>query len=529
MDMPAAAAALGLSCLLAFSACGGRGPDTGPVGPSSVEPSVLPLANVIPRPQSVIPASGSFSLRAGAQIEVEPGNPEIAGIGQYLADRVNASTGLGIPVAAVSGPPRAGSLRFARTNDPSLGEEGYVLTITPDLVTLESFQPAGLFRGVQTIRQLLPPAVESASPQPGPWTMPAGVIRDQPRFAYRGVMLDVARHFFGVADVQRYVDLAAYYKINHLHLHLTDDQGWRIEIRSWPALATRGGSTAVGGGPGGFYTREDYAAIVDYAQKRYVTVVPEIDMPGHTNAALASYASLNCNGIAPPLYTGTDVGFSSLCTTSETTYDFVDDVVGELAALTPGPFIHVGGDEARSTASAEYVAFVERVRDIVASHGKRMMGWEEIAQARLAPGSVAQHWSSSRARDAAAQGARVVMSPASRAYLDMKYTASTPLGLVWAGTIEVDRAYEWDPATVLPGLAESDILGVESPLWTETLSTLRDLETMAFPRLAGHAEIGWSPGASRSFAEYRVRLGSHAPRLGAMGVSFYRSPLVPWR
>jgi hexosaminidase len=519
------AASIAVGCLLAVSACGGSGTEK----PRAVEPSVPPLANVIPRPHSVTPMAGAFSLRAGARIEVEPGNSEIQWIGQALADRLNASTGLGVAVTTVVGPPRPGSLRFERANDASLGAEGYVLTATPDLVTLEAFQPAGLFRGVQTIRQLLPPAVESASPQPGPWTIPAGVVRDQPRFAYRGAMLDVARHFFTVAEVQRYIDLVAYHKINHLHLHLTDDQGWRIEIRSWPALATRGGSTAVGGGGGGFYTQADYTAIVDYARKRYVTVVPEIDMPGHTNAALAAYASLNCDGLARAPYTGTEVGFSSLCTTRETTYDFVNDVIGELAALTPGPFLHVGGDEARATPTPEYVGFMERVRDIVASHGKQMMGWEEIAQARLAPGSVAQHWSSALARDAAAQGAKIVMSPASRAYLDMKYTASTPLGQTWAGTIEVDKAYEWDPASVLSGVAESDILGVESPLWTETLTTMRDLETMAFPRLAGHAEIGWSPAAGRTFAEYRVRLGGHGPRLTAMGVTFYRSPQVPWR
>jgi hexosaminidase len=522
-----AAALLGVSCLVALSACGDSG--GGPGASPSAEPSVPALANVIPRPQSVTPTSGAFSLGAGARIEVEPGNPEIEWIGRYLADRLNASTGLGVAVVTLAGPPRSGTVRFARTNDPSLGEEGYVLTITPDLVTLEAFQPAGLFRGVQTIRQLLPPQVENTSRTPGPWTMPAGVIRDQPRFAYRGAMLDVARHFFTVAEVQRYVDLAAYYKINHLHLHLTDDQGWRLEIRSWPALTTVGGSTAVGGGPGGFYTQADYTAIVDYARQRYVTVVPEIDMPGHTNAALASYAQLNCDGLARAPYTGTNVGFSSLCTTAQTTYDFLDDVLGELAALTPGPFIHVGGDEARTVPPAEYIAFMERVRDIVASHGKSMMGWEEIAQARLLPGSVAQHWSSSLARNAVAQGARVVMSPASRAYLDMKYTSSTPLGQTWAGTIEVDKAYEWDPASVLPGVAEPDILGVESPLWTETLTTMRDLEMMAFPRLAGHAEIGWSPATARSFAEYRVRLAGHGPRLSAMGVDFYRSPLVSWR
>ncbi len=172
-------------------------------------------------------------------------------------------------------------------------------------------------------------------------------------------MLDVARHFFGVADVKRFVDLMALYKLNRLHLHLTDDQGWRLAIRSWPKLAKHGGSTEVGGGPGGFYTQRQYAELVAYAAARYVTVVPEIDMPGHTNAALASYAKLSCDGIAPALYTGIEVGFSSLCIRKELTYRFVDDVIGEVAALTPGPYLHIGGDEAQATAPDDYVYFLE--------------------------------------------------------------------------------------------------------------------------------------------------------------------------
>ena len=221
-------------------------------------------------------------------------------------------------------------------SDPALGEEGYELTIAPDGVTITAAGPAGLFYGVQTLRQLLPPQIEQATAQAGPWTLPAGTIRDTPRFEWRGAMLDVARHFFGVADVKRYIDLLAYYKLNRLHLHLSDDQGWRIAINSWPNLAEYGGSTQVGGGAGGYYTQAEYADIVAYAQQRYIMIIPEIDLPGHTNAALASYAELNCNDVAPPLYTGTEVGFSSLCADKAITYTFVDDVMRELAALTPG-------------------------------------------------------------------------------------------------------------------------------------------------------------------------------------------------
>jgi hexosaminidase len=386
-----------------------------------------------------------------------------------------------------------------------------------------------LFWAVQTIRQLLPPSIEAAAARPGPWRIPAATIRDFPRFEWRGAMLDVARHFFGVEDVQRFIDLMAYHKLNRLHLHLSDDQGWRIMIESWPNLAIVGGSTAVGGDPGGYFTQEEYAAIVAYAQARYVVIVPEIDMPGHTRAAQASYPELNCDGMAPPLYTGIEVGFSSLCLDREVTFRFIDDVVRELAALTPGEFLHLGGDEATATTPADYRRFVERVQAIVRAHGKRMIGWEEIAQADLEAGTVAQHWSTDLAARAVSQGARVILSPAARAYLDMQYDPGSPLGLHWAGYVDVQAAYDWDPASQVAGVGESDILGVEAPLWSETLRTIGDIEFMAFPRLVGIAEIAWSPAAGRAWDEYRQRLAAHGGRLQALGVNFYRAPQIDWR
>jgi hexosaminidase len=497
--------------------------------PAAEAESAFTIDHLIPRPVSVTATGEMFTLQPGAYIYVEPGNAELAAIGQYLADRLNPATGYGIQVMAGTGTPAAGSIYLTTTGGhPALGEEGYELTLTQDAATLVAYRPAGLFRGVQTLRQLLPAGIERPALQPGPWQMAAGTIRDYPRFAWRGAMLDVARHFFSAGDVKRYIDLLAYYKMNRLHLHLSDDQGWRIMIDSWPNLAAHGGSTQVGGGPGGYYTQAEYADIVAYAQSQYITVVPEIDMPGHTNAALASYAVLNCDGVAPPLYTGTEVGSSSLCTDRESTFQFVDDVIREIAALTPGPYFHVGGDEASATDPADYVRFVERVQEIVQAHGKQMVGWEEIAQADLSPTSIAQHWSSELAQRAVQQGARVVMSPASRAYLDMKYDESTSLGLRWAGYIDVQTAYAWDPAAQLAGVSENDVLGVEAPLWSETLETLADVEFMAFPRLPGYAEIGWSPAEGRSWDEYRLRLAAHGPRLAAMGVNFYQSPEVPW-
>ena len=342
-------------------------------------------------------------------------------------------------------------------------------------------------------------------------------------------MLDVARHFLSVEDVKRYVDLIALYKMNRLHLHLADDQGWRIEIMSWPRLATHGGSTEVGGGPGGYYTQEEYADLVAHARRRFVTIVPEVDMPGHTNAALASYPELNCDGIAPPLYTGTEVGFSALCVDKEITYRFIDDVVREISALTPGPYIHIGGDEVETLTEAQYADFVQRAQEIVRSHGKRVIGWDEIAHADLATGTVVQHWRPSASPTVAvAKGASIIVSSADRTYLDMKYRPDTALGLSWAGFIDVRTAYTWDPATLYDGVDESSILGVEAPLWLETIARLSDVERMAFPRLPAIAEIGWSSRDGRTWDEFSRRLGAQAPRWSALGVNYYRAPEIPW-
>ena len=342
---------------------------------------------------------------------------------------------------------------------------------------------------------------------------------DRPRYEWRGVMLDVARHFFGVEDVLRFVDLIARYGFNRLHLHLTDDQGWRIEIKSWPRLTEVGGATAVGGGPGGWYTQEQYARLVAAAAERGIVVVPEIDLPGHVNAVLVAYPELAPAEYSPTPYVGTDVGFSSLDTTNERTYEFVEDVVREVAALTPGPYFHIGGDEAAVTVG--YTGFVERAAEIVQRHGKRLVGWEEVAQAKLPPGSIVQHWKDRKlAERAIAQGASLIMSPASRTYLDMKYDRTTVLGTEWAGHVGVRDAYEWDPG---------DVLGVEAAVWTETLQTFADVEFMAFPRLLALAEVAWSPAEQRDWRDLRMRLAEHEPQLAALGVNFFRSPEIPWR
>jgi hexosaminidase len=480
--------------------------------------------------QSIVPAPASLTLNEGEPFTLDStssivvgSDANVARTGEMLAALLRASTGYAIPVVADSA--RSGAI-VLRLSPAASGEE-YQLTVRRDSVRIAGTSE-GIFRGAQTLRQLLPPAIESHMKLNDMWTIAALTIVDRPRFAWRGSMLDVARHFFTVDEVKQFIDLLALYKLNVLHLHLSDDQGWRIEIKSRPRLATMGSATQVGGGPGGFYTQADYTEIVRYAQDRYISIVPEIDMPGHTNAALVAHPELSCSRMAPALYTATEVGWSTLCPNKEETYALIDDVVRELAALTPGQYIHVGGDEVEVLTRDEYVRFVERVQDIVARHGKEMIGWEEIGKARLRPTTLVQQWKSDSAVLALQSGAKLIMSPAQRAYLDMKYTNGTELGLTWAALIEIGDAYNWDPATYQAGVTERDIVGIEGPIWSETLRNITAVQYLAMPRLPALAEVAWSPQSARDWENFRRRLAAHAPRWTYLGVNYYRSPQVPW-
>ncbi len=490
----------------------------------------LTLENIIPKAVLVSAGTDAFALTDKTAIYVQEESPEQLRIGQYLADKLKPAMGFDLHVSSAKEAPGNGNIYLTLSgNNAELGDEGYELSITKEFIKITANKAAGLFYGVQTIRQLLPAKAELSTVQQGPWEILSGTIRDYPSYTYRGSMLDVARHFFSVEDVKRYIDLLAFYKMNVLHLHLSDDQGWRIEIKSWPNLTTHGGSTQVGGGKGGFYTQEQYRDIVKYPIERYITIIPEIDMPSHTNAALASYPELNCNNKARKLYTGTEVGFSTFCTKKEITYKFINDVFRELAELTPGPWLHIGGDESHATKKEDYIPFVNKVQAIVKSHGKMVIGWDEIALSTLQPNTIAQYWSDAgNSQNAVKQGAKIIMSPAKKAYLDMQYDSTTKLGLHWAAYIEVDSAYSWDPATLVPGITKENILGVEAPLWTETLTNMDEIEYMVFPRLPGYAEIGWSPAAGRSWNEYKLRLAKHAARLKALNINFYQSKRVTW-
>jgi hexosaminidase len=498
-------------------------------------PGLSSMQTLIPAPASMKAETGVFTISAHTPIVVPQSDQRVRRLGEYLSSLIGLAAGdAPLKVEALSGVAPAGSIQLSIGAIASAGDEGYELAITPERVSITANQPAGLFYGIQTFRQLLPPFVEHRAVRADkdrPVIAPAGTVTDAPRFGWRGAMLDVARHFFTVDEVKRYIDLLALYKINRLHLHLSDDQGWRIEIKSRPRLTEIGSRSEVGDGPGGYYTQEQYKGLVSYAADRFVTIVPEIDMPGHTNAALVSYAELNCDGQARQPYTGIEVGFSSFCVESEATYAFIDDVVREIAAMTPGPWFHMGGDEVKTLSPQQYASFVERVQTIVQSHQKTMIGWDETAHTRLLPGSIVQYWRPKEPPGpAVANGSKVILSSADRAYLDMKYDAQTAVGQNWAAYIPVRNAYDWDPASHVPGITAEMLLGIEAPMWSETLASIRDVEFLAFPRLAAVAELAWSPaGRKQPWDRFKTRLGAQAPRWSALGINYYRAPGVPWQ
>ncbi len=470
------------------------------------------MLNLIPMPASINPSAGEFTLSRTTKIVATDG--KTLAIGKLLASYIEQHTQL--QPAVVDDDQSLGNIYLNLIGNPNLGEEGYELVIQTDSIHLTANQPAGLFYGIQTLRQPI-------STHHSTLKLPAVSIQDSPRFSWRGTMLDVARHFFCVEDVKRYIDLISHYKINRLHLHLTDDQGWRIEIKSWPKLTEVGAQTQVNGNGGGFYTQE----IVEYASSHFVMIIPEIDTPGHTNAALASYPELNVSEEATNLYEGTEVGFSSLGINMEVTYKFLDDVICELAEISPAPYIHIGGDEARSTPMEDYKKFIKHFQQIVFSHNKTPIGWAEIGEAELDSRTIAQHWFGASYQEAKKQGCKIILSPANKTYLDMKYDASSPLGLDWAGFISVKDAYDWEPSSYMNELEEKDIFGIEAPLWAETLLTIKDIEFLAFPRLPGLAELAWSQKV-QGWDEYKQRLAKQGKHMTAMDINFFKSPDVDW-
>lgn len=472
-------------------------------------------SQLVPLPQLIKPGTGTFTLNADASLGAT--GPAVFAAEQ-LANYLRRPTGFALPVEST------GEITLTLSDD--LPAEAYTLEVTTEGVQIAASDAAGLFYGSQTLRQLFPAAIFGAQ-SAQVWTVPVVQIADVPRFEWRGVMIDVARHFFTVTEIERQIELLALHKLNRLHLHLTDDQGWRIEILSWPNLATWGGSTEVGGGSGGYYTQDEFRGLVAFAAERHVTLIPEIDFPGHAHAALASYPELNESGVAAELYTGEAVITTPLWLAGPETARFVADVWHEVAALSPASVVHIGGDEAIDTSDADYRAFVQSLQATVALDGKELLGWDEIGIVPLNSPFLAQYWyDADNAREAVKNGARIIASPAEYAYFDMIQSPDAAYGQVWAGIVGTEQAYDWDPE--LEGVSGVDIAGVEACAWTEYIDDEEKLDFMLWPRLAALAEVGWTLPGERDWAGFSERLGWHGARLDVLGVGYYRTVEVEW-
>ena len=514
---------------------------------------------VIPRPVHMTRGrSGSFVLTTGTVIVTDRATRDI---GYQLTDWLAPATGYRLPVVGAAGnASRTISLRL----DPSLtrlGEEGYLLAVTPRQITIRALRPAGAFYAVETLRQLLPPDVFRAAPAVGvTWTVPGVQIEDTPRFSWRGAHLDVARHFMPKEFVKKYIDLIALYKLNRFHMHLTDDQGWRIEIKQYPLLTSVGGwrrQTLVGRQNndstkwiydarrhGGFYTQDDIREVVAYANARFVTVVPEIEMPGHAQAAIAAYPWLGNTGQQLEVLQHWGVN-AHILNPSDSAIHFMQDVLTEVLALFPGHYIHIGGDEAIKNEWQTSPVAQARIRQLglhnenelqswltaqmsrwLAARGRALVGWDEILEGGmegLAPNAVVMSWRGIEGGIAAAQaGHDVVMTPTSNTYFDYYQSADTlaePLAI--GGFLPLDSVYVYEPIPpALDSLQARHVLGTQGQIWTEYDTTPKDVEYQVFPRLVALGEVAWTPRDQKNIADFRTRLERHLKRLGILDVNY---------
>ena len=525
---------------------------------------------LIPQPASMSVGSGSFSLPNEIVIII-PNNDEVKKIADLFSKRL-AVTSKNIRIEQGSAP-AANSIFFSLSPTGKMPKEGYSLRITTSGITLTAFEPAGLFYGVQTLVQLLPKEIESRNAQkPGaPWSVPAVTIEDAPRFGWRGLMLDVSRHFFTKEQVKQYIDEMVKYKFNVLHWHLTDDQGWRIEIKSYPRLTSVGawrvnktGTFNTFSKPtpdeprdyGGFYTQADIKEVVQYAKERYVQILPEIDVPGHSLAAIAAYPELTCTPgtyavnsgesfmVWPPGGHFYGLIDNALCPAKEKVYEFLDKVFTEVAELFPFDYIHMGGDETarnfweKSNAVKELMKkeklknldevqsyFVKRMGKIIESKGKKMIGWDEILQGGLAPGAAVMSWRGMKGGiEAARMGHEVVMTPTDFVYLDYMQGDRILEPPVYA-TLRLKKTYQFEP--VPEGVNASLIKGGQGNLWTEQVYNMRHAQYMTWPRALAISEALWSPKEKRNWTDFAARVENHFERLDMAEVKYARSIYDP--
>lgn len=513
--------------------------------------------NLIPRPVRVAPREGSFEITGTTVVIAGPGAEAEA---RKLAEALRAATRLPLPLTSKVGVSSSIAFELDSGLADSLGSEGYRLSVAKNGVRIRAAEAAGLFYGGVTFRQLLPAQAWSTTRQAPVanvrWRAPGVEIEDRPRFAWRGLLLDVARHYLPPEFIKKFVDLMAMHKFNSLQLHLTDDQGWRIEIRKYPRLTEvgsvrresprRGNRNAGDGVPYGpfFYSQEQIRDLVAYARARHVTLVPEIEMPGHFLAALTAYPEFSCTGGPFQVRTRWGIEPDILCAGKDEAIAFVEDVLAEVVGLFPSGFNHIGGDEAPRTrwkdcpkCQARMKAaglaneaqlqtwLTRRVEDFLIGKGRRLIGWDEILEGGLTPKAAVMSWRGTEGGLAAAQaGHDVVMSPTSHCYFDYAQSRGPSEPECIGGFIPLEKVYAFEPVPAsLPTERKPHILGAQGNLWTEYLWTPQDVEYFAFPRAAALAEIVWSAEKSRAYDDFQRRLQTHLKRLDVLEVKYRKN------
>lgn len=511
-----------------------------------------PRITITPYPTHATVQDGRFTFTPQTAVVADPA---AAGSAAFLRADFARAAGWNLPEAPVPGAPRV-EFRI----DPALsqlGKEGYILQVSPTLVLAKAAAPNGAFYALQSLRQLLPVALDSATPTAADWSLPCVEIQDQPRFSWRGSHMDVGRHFMPKAFVLKYLDVMARYKLNTLHWHLTEDQGWRIEIKKYPRLTEVGawrkqtmvghfegifeGLTYDGIPHGGYYTQDEVREVVAYARERFINVVPEIEMPGHSQAAIAAYPELGNTGKALEVAEVWGI-YEPIYNANESTLLFLQDVLTEVMALFPSEFIHIGGDEAPKKQWQESPAaqarirelglkdedelqsyFIRRMDQFLTAHGRRLIGWDEILEGGLAENATVMSWRGEAGGIAAANaGHDVVMAPTQYTYFDnyqsMDYD-NEPLAI--GGYVPLDVVYEYNPipADIAPDKAHH-VLGTQGQLWTEYIKTPEHLEYMAFPRLIALAETAWTPMDIKEYDAFLARLKMELSRLDLLKVNY---------
>ena len=519
-----------------------------------------PAHDIVPMPASVERSRGSFRVDARTPIVLEdPSDSEAREVAELWARPIRAGGALTLLVNDGSGPGGSGEGASAARGAIAVavtGEgppEGYRLTVTPDGIRVAGNDHAGLFYGLQSLSQLMPPGVEVDAGGRG-IDVRAAIIEDAPRFAYRGMHLDVARHFFEPDFVKRYIDLLARYKINRFHWHLTEDQGWRIQIDAYPRLAEVGAwraQTQIGHGYdpfngdgqryGGYYTKDEIREIVAYAQERYVTIIPEIEMPGHSLAALAAYPELACT--EGPFEVGMTWGvFEDIYCPTDATFEFLENVLAEVVELFPGEYVHIGGDEApkarweespfvrrlmqrEGMTEVEQVQgyFIRRIERFLRANGKRVIGWDEILEGGLPEDATVMSWRGiTGGIQATRMGHEVIMTPSSHLYFDYYQSEdqdSEPFAI--GGFLPLDTVYAYEPVPYqLRPEDAARIIGAQANVWTEYMKTPEHVEYMLLPRMLALSEVVWSPAGTKDFENFLDRLAWHTARFDALGIRY---------